>query len=151
MLATLQPLFLSIYLCLIASLFIASIYSIIIVCLTRWSPLTSSKHARMISDGATTLRPGDFCATGALTTINNKLHYTISSPLYFLHRSLQDTPERLEWPERHKTAENTLRDTQNSQAAAGSRPPSPTLSHGTLSPRPEHTDTCVRASDGASS
>ena len=100
---------------------------------------------------ATTLRPGDFCATGALTTINNKLHYTISSPLYFLHRSLQDTPERLECPERHKTAENTLRDTQNSQAAAGSRPPSPTLSHGTLSPRPEHTDTCVRASDGASS
>ena len=86
---------------------------------------------------------GLLCYPGALTTINNKLHYMISSPLYFLHRSLQDTPECLEWPERHKTGENTLRDTQNSQAAAGSRPPSPTLSHGTLSPRPEHTDTHV--------
>ena len=93
---------------------------------------------------ATTLRPGDFCATGALTTINNKLHYMISSLLYFLHRSLQDTPERLECPERHKTAENTLRDTQNSQAAAGSRPLPPTLTNGTLSPTQTETEQCVQ-------
>ena len=67
----------------------------------------------------------------------------ISRPLftfYTAHYNLhQERPERPECPERDNDAHDTLKHAAETQAAAGSRPPSLTLSHGTLSPT--HTDT----------
>ena len=64
----------------------------------------------------------------------------ISRPLftfYTAHYNLHQ--ERPECPERDNDAHDTLKHAPETQAAAGSRPPSLTLSHGTLSPT--HTDT----------